>query len=102
MLWEHFDPSTRTTYTTHTTPHHTVDPPTRRLTLSMLLKWYGGDFASASASSSSNSQETAMLRTILPWLPPDVRQQVQGWLEEEGGGGVRVVYAPYDWGLNSK
>lgn len=42
-----------------------------------------------------------MLRTILPWLPAQVRGQVQEWLED-GGGGVRVEYAPYDWGLNSK
>ncbi len=42
-----------------------------------------------------------MLQTILPWLPPDVSGQVAGWLRD-GGGGVTVEYAPYDWGLNTK
>lgn len=77
-----------------------MDPVGRRLKLSMLLKWYGADFAEAAPAAGQQSQELRMLRTIAPWLPPDARGRVEGWLGD--GGGVRVEYAPYDWGLNAK
>ena len=68
----------------------------------MILNWYQRDFVPPSSSSSSSASDTeaAMLRTVLPWLPQEAREEVEGWLGD--GRGVRVEYAPYDWGINAK
>ena len=55
--------------------------------LSSILKWYAGDFGSASAQ---------QLQTIAPYLPDRAAQQAAA----QGAG--RISYLSYDWSLNDQ
>jgi hypothetical protein len=63
-----------------------VDPATRTIWVSQLLKWYGTDFAPTPAE---------QMRWLHPYLPsPDSLN----WL----GGSLTVSYLDYDWSLNDQ
>lgn len=60
---------------------------TGELRLSPIMKWYADDFG---------SDQSAMLKTITPYLHEDVARQLNDRAN------VRIEYADYDWSLNGK
>ena len=71
----------------------TVDLANKKVTLSMLFKWYQDDFGSGEFA-------------VLDWIRShasgtEVGKQMSSLLDQNPGGeGVTVEYATYDWGLN--
>ncbi len=68
-----------------------ADPTKFRLTadrveVSPILKWFATDFG---------PDAHTQLQSIAPYLPESARRAV-------GGGGLRIQYQEYDWGLNDK
>eukprot|EP00239_Pterosperma_sp_CCMP1384_P006391 CAMPEP_0197856262 /NCGR_PEP_ID=MMETSP1438-20131217/28240_1 /TAXON_ID=1461541 /ORGANISM="Pterosperma sp., Strain CCMP1384" /LENGTH=548 /DNA_ID=CAMNT_0043471667 /DNA_START=559 /DNA_END=2205 /DNA_ORIENTATION=+ len=71
-----------------------VDEETRQVTLSQIFKWYKIDFGAT---------DTDVLRYVAQYLNPVRKQMLLQMLNEPSPGSpVQVVYAEYDWALNSK
>ena len=61
--------------------------------MSSILKWYGGDFGTT---------QHARLRYLMPYLAEADRALLEGHgTDDRALDEIRVVYRPYDWGLNS-
>uniref|UniRef100_A0A061R7D0 Duf547-domain-containing protein n=1 Tax=Tetraselmis sp. GSL018 TaxID=582737 RepID=A0A061R7D0_9CHLO len=68
-----------------------VDKANRRVELSMILKWYGQDFARSLRE---------RLAKVAEFLPDHKAQDLKELLS--GGAEPTVEYTPYDWGVNKK
>lgn len=66
-----------------------VQPDSRKVVMSSILKWYGKDFG---------DNEGQMLRTLLPMLPREQRAGVSDLL---ASGEYVVEYKPYNWDVNA-
>lgn len=69
-----------------------VDAAQRRVTQSKIFQWYAPDFGDTKAS---------RLRFLLPFLPPDKRDALQGMLDADpSAASITVQHREYDWRLN--
>eukprot|EP00742_Colponemidia_sp_Colp-10_P004294 GILJ01004580.1.p1 GENE.GILJ01004580.1~~GILJ01004580.1.p1 ORF type:complete len:291 (-),score=26.34 GILJ01004580.1:220-1092(-) len=65
-----------------------VEESRRRVTMSMIMYWYGGDFG---------SDEQSRLAAVARFCSPAVRASIEGLLAQ---GRVTLCYQPYDWSQN--
>ena len=63
--------------------------PVLHVSLSMIFKWYGRDFAQSDA---------GLLRWLLPYVPEDAQDLCVQALNE--GWRMEITYAPYNWDVN--
>jgi len=68
-----------------------VDRAANKVTMSQILKWYGGDFAGSTH---------GVLTAVAGFLPEDAAADLKAMLA--GGKVPEVVYSPYDWSVNKK
>ena len=70
-----------------------VDAAARRVTLSKLLLWYGGDFGAT---------PLLVLSRLAGMLPPDhpTARELAALLRD-GGAPVEIEYREYDWAMNA-
>ncbi len=69
------------------------DLPARKVTLSRVFLWYGGDFTRPDRMPTwLPARRRALLASLAPWLTPSLA----AWIAETRPG---VGFQPYDWGL---
>jgi hypothetical protein len=70
-----------------------VDLRDRRVALSRVFKWFGGDFVRPGwMPLILPARKRPIVRSLAPWLPPELSQ----WIEQTG---PTIDFLPYDWSL---
>ncbi len=83
------------------TTRNRVDATSKKVYLSRIMEWYGGDFVGIAGArpldglDSLSENEAAVLRYMARFVTDADRAVL-------GGGGLTVVYNEYDWALNSQ
>ncbi|MBI1387857.1 MAG: DUF547 domain-containing protein [bacterium] len=82
----------------HTPEQFQFDRENRTLSLSMLLKWYAGDFASSTDTGHFDYLDD-QTRGVMNFLYPYLNDEQQAFLKSVH---VKVRYLDYDWSLNEQ
>ena len=70
-----------------------VDFPDRRVALSRVFKWFGGDFVRPGRMPLIlPARKRSIVRNLAPWLPAELSE----WIEQAG---PAIEFLPYDWSL---
>jgi hypothetical protein len=70
-----------------------VDLRDRRVALSRVFKWFGGDFVRPGRMPLIlPARKRPIVRSLAPWLPPELSE----WIEQAG---PTIDFLPYDWSL---
>lgn len=70
-----------------------VDLRGRRVALSRVFKWFGGDFVRPGRMPLIlSARKRSIVRSLAPWLPPELSD----WVEQSG---PTIDFLPYDWSL---